>query len=170
VDDYCITRGPAVNEEFGGTSSSPIVLWPPGRQCRYETASGKVIGTENLGDVAGFTIMLAVGALAVFRRSRYVWAALIVLGLAGLFSLYFGFQAMLMALILGGCIALAATRTVIATATAIGVLVVGAIPNLWNGTTLGWALLLLLVSLGTRPLDAADNRLMRYFAGPRADF
>jgi hypothetical protein len=130
----------------------------------------QVIGTVNLGDVAGFRIMLAAGALAVFRRSRYTWATLIVLGLAGLFSLYFGFQAMLMALILSGCIALAATRSVIATATAIGVLVVGAIPNLWNGTTLGWALLLLLVSLGTRPLDAADNRLMRYFTGPRADF
>jgi hypothetical protein len=106
VDDYCITLGPAVSEKFGGTSSSPVVLWPPGRQCRYETASGKVIGTEHLGDVAGFTIML----------------------------------------------------------------VAGAVPDLWNGTTLGWALLLLLVSLGTRPLDAADDRLMRYFAGPRADF
>lgn len=53
VDDYCITRGPAVNEGFDGTSSSPITLWPPGRQCRYDTASGEVIATEHLGDAAG---------------------------------------------------------------------------------------------------------------------
>jgi hypothetical protein len=33
-DDYCFTRGPAVSEEFDGTSSSPVILWPPGPQCR----------------------------------------------------------------------------------------------------------------------------------------
>ena len=169
VDDYCLTRGPAVNEGFGGTSSSPISAWPPGRQCRYETASGQVVATERLGDVAGFVIMLAGGALAVFRRSRYTWASLIVLGLAGLFSLYFGFQSMVMALVLGGGIALAATRSVVAPATAIAVLVAGAIPNVWTGTTAGWAILLLLVSRGTRPLAGADNRVARSFAGPRAD-
>ncbi len=169
-DDYCWTRGPAMSEEFHGTSSAPIVLWPPGPQCRYETASGKTIATENLGDVAGFAIMLVVGGLAVFRRSRYTWAALIVLGLAGLFSLDFGFQGMFPALILGGCVALAATRSAIAAATAAGVLILGAIPYLWNGTTLGWALLLLLVSLGDGVLYGADNRLARFLAGPRADF
>lgn len=92
-------------------------------------------------------IMLAVGAIAVFRRGRHTWASLIVLGLGGLLSLCFGFQSMFLALIVGGAIALAATRSV---------------------TTIGWAILLALVSLGNRPLDAADDRLVRYFAGPHA--
>jgi hypothetical protein len=80
-DDHCFTHGPAVNEESYATGSAPIVLWPPGRQCRYESASGAVT-TEDLGDIAGFTIMLAGGA--------FFW---------------------------GGCAALVATRSLIATAT-----------------------------------------------------
>jgi hypothetical protein len=169
ADDYCFSRGPAVSEEFDGTSSSPIIWWPPGQQCRYETASGEVT-TEDLGSVGGFAIMLAGGALAVFRRSRYTWSSLIVLGLAGLFSLNFGFQSTVMALVLGGSVVLVATRSVIATATAVGMLVVGAIPYLWNGTTLGWTVLILLVSIADGVLDAADKRLVRWFSGPQAEF
>jgi len=78
----------------------------------------------------------------------------------------FGFQSTVIALILGGSVALAATRSVIAPATAVGVVVVGAIPYFWNGTTLGWAVLLLLVSIADRVLDAADKRLVRSFSGP----
>jgi hypothetical protein len=93
------------------------------------------------------------------------WATLIVLGLAGLLSLYFGFHALVGALIWGSCAALVATRSLTATATAIGVLIAGTILDLWNGTPIGWAVLLLPFALGDRILDAADNRLARDLAG-----
>lgn len=166
VDDYCFTRGPAVDETFDGSSSSSIVFWPPGRQCRYETSSGQMI-TEDLGDVSGFILMLALGSVAVFRRGRYAWASLTALGLAGLLCMEFGFQAMFGALVLGSCLALIMTRSLVATATAGGVLIVGAVPNLWNGTTLGWAILLLLVSLADRRLNMLENRLLRSSLEPR---
>jgi hypothetical protein len=168
-EDYCFSRGPAVSEEFDGTSSAPITWWPPGQQCRYETATGEVT-TENLGSVGEFAIVLAGGVLAVFRRSRYTWSSLIVLAIAGLVSLNFGFQAAFMALILGGSVALVATRSVIAAVTAVGVFVVGSIPYFWNGSTLGWAVLLGIVSFADRILDAVDERLARWFSGPQAEF
>jgi hypothetical protein len=88
-----------------------------------------------------------------------------VLGLAGLLSLYFGFQALAGALFWGSFAALVATRSITATATAVGVLVAGTIPYLWNGTPIGWAVLLLLVALADRVLSAADDRVARYLAG-----
>jgi len=146
-NDFC-----NLNRDAAATTS--LTLWPPGRDCAVSEPNGPTV-TRDGGDAAGFLAILAAGLLLVgIRRSNLAVTTAAMFGVAGLAMLVlpavpaFGFGWMI-----GGIIGFHFTRSIPATLTAAGALLVGGATQVAGAGPWGWALVLLALIVIPVPYD-----------------
>ena len=146
-NDFC-------NTNRASAKDTSVAVFPPGRECSVPVTGGGVT-SRDAGDAAGFFAILAAGLLLVaYRRSNLAVMVASMFGMTGLTALFvaeipaFGFGWMI-----GGIIGFHFTRSIPATLTAAGALLVGGATQVAGAGPWAWALVLLALIVIPVPYD-----------------